>query len=832
MPESGNPCSKYFFLNCADCLHMKNSLFKFLLFLFLSLLLFVPMQFRLGPLPDLGAFFNPFSGFWQQAEGRSPGAAGNMKLNGLQEQASIVYDDRLVPHIFAGNDHDLYFLQGYVTASHRLFQMDLQTRVAAGRIAEVVGEKALNLDRSNRRLGLTFAAEKSIEAMMKDPLAKLVMESYSEGVNAFISSLNRKTLPLEYKLMGFEPEPWSPLRSALLLKYMANMLTGYETDFENTNAVKLLGYNVFNEVFPLFPDTLLDPVIPIGTTYPVADTLPESELSFKPSEGRAETALAYPFERPEPDYGSNNWAVHGSRTASGNPVLCNDPHLGLNLPSIWFEIQLNSPQANVYGASLPGAPCVISGFNDSIAWGITNASMDVKDWYSIEFRDASRKEYLFDGEWKKSEIRIEEIKVRGAESILDTVIYTLHGPVAFDKAFNNGSETVNRALQWTAHEGTSELLTFYNLNNGSNYDDYRKAISWFKCPGQNFVFASAAGDIAITQQGKFVHRYPDQGRFIMDGTTSATLWQGFIPDSANPSVKNPERGWVSSANQHPTDESYPYWYTGHYEYFRNRRINERLAQLSKAKTDDMMALQNDNYNLYAAEILPLMLAQLVENDIRSNERQLLNSLREWSYFNEAEQKAPGYFQIWWDLFYNSIWDEFENKDRSLIKPSWFQTIRYLKTHPEGDLLDKRNTPETESMRQLALESFHKMADSVDQWKVNNKGSEFDWAAYRNTSLTHITRLSAFSIDNIINGGGKSIVNATSENWGPSWRMVVSPGQPGQAFGVYPGGQSGNPGSPYYDNFVDSWSKGKYYNLLILKPDEQHQRILSVTRCTP
>lgn len=811
---------------------MKNRGLQFILFLILSVLVFIPMQFRIGPLPDLGAFFNPFKGFWQQAEGSNPAVAEKISLKGLQYEASIVYDDRMVPHIFAQNDHDLYFIQGYVTASQRLFQMDLQTRVAAGRVSEVVGEKALSLDRENRRLGLGFAAEKSIETINKDPLSKLIMDSYAEGVNAFINGLTRKTLPLEYKLMGFEPEQWSPMRSALLLKYMANMLTGYETDFENTNAVKLLGYKVFNDIFPLFPDSLLDPIIPVGTAFRTADTLPASDYNFKPTEYNQEEALAYPFNRPEPDYGSNNWAVHGSRTASGSPILCNDPHLGMNLPSIWFEVQMHTPELNVYGASLPGAPCVISGFNDSIAWGITNASMDVKDWYSIEFRDNSRQQYLFDGDWLNSESRIEEIKIRGSESVFDTVIYTLHGPVSFDKTYNEGAETVNRALKWTAHEGSNELLTFYNLNRGKNYNDYREAISWFKCPGQNFVFASAAGDVAITQQGKFVHRYPDQGRFVMDGSTSATLWKGFIPDSANPTIKNPERGWVSSANQHPTDASYPYWYTGHYEYFRNRRINEQLSFLDHAKTDDMMDLQNDNYNLYAAEILPLMLSQLDANEIRTQEIQILNQLNEWSYFNDAEQKAPACFQIWWDLFFNSIWDEFEGNERRLIKPDWFQTIRYLKNHPEGELIDNRKTPETESIKSLTSSSFHRMADSVESWKKANSGKEFNWAHYKHTTLTHLTRLPAFSIDDIENGGGKSIVNATSHNWGPSWRMVVSPGVAGQAFGVYPGGQSGNPGSRYYDNFVDFWVKGKYYNLLILKPDEQHQRILHITRLTP
>lgn len=809
---------------------MSKKTLKFVFLFFLTLSLAYPYEFSVGGIPPLGKFLSPFQGFWNQAEPVDRNVPAKLKLSGLKNSAEVVYDDRLVPHIFANNDQDLYYLQGYVTAQHRLFQMDLQTRAAGGRLSEIIGEKALKLDREARRLGIVYGAENSVEESMGNAQTKIAINSYCEGVNAFIENLEYKDYPIEYKLLDFKPEKWTPIKIGLLLKYMSRTLTGYETDFEYTNIVKLLGYETFRTIYPEFPDSLLDPIIPIGTSYPKANDSILPQVNFRPDNKIA--AIPYPFEKEASDIGSNNWAVSGSRTESGKPILCNDPHLSLNLPSIWFELQLHSPEQNVYGVSLPGSPCVIIGYNDSIAWGTTNAARDVKDWYDIEFKDNSKSTYLFDGEWKETKLVVEEIEIKGSESFLDSVYYTIHGPIAHDQSFYKTSETVNRALRWTAHDSSNELFTFYLLNKASNYNDYNNALTHYRCPGQNFVFASAAGDIAIRQQGKFVHRAKEQGRFIMDGTTSATLWAGFIPDSANPQIKNPEQGWLSSANQHPTDATYPYYYSGTYEHFRNRRINQVLASLDKVKTEDMIKLQTDNFNLYASEILPELLQLLESNEIKSNEQIPLNTLREWIFYNDPEKKAPVYFETWWTLLQEAIWDEFKDESRMMLSPGTFQTIRYIQTSPNGVLFDDRRTQETESLSMLANSTFHKAIEKVEAWQRDNPDEDLTWANYKSTKAEHLTRLNAFSLNNLQIGGNYHIVNATGETRGPAWRMIISPGAQGQAFGVYPGGQSGNPGSKYYDNFIENWSEGKYYPLLLLKPNEQHKRIIYINRFTP
>jgi penicillin amidase len=322
-------------------------------------------------------------------------------LQGLHATAQVWMEGRLVPHIRAQNDHDLYFLQGFVHAYFRLWQMDMATRAAAGRVSEVAGEKALAFDRGQRRKGMVFGAKRSLAAMEKDPRTKLMLDAYREGVNAYIKSLNFRSLPLEYKLMGFYPEEWTNLRTALMAKNLADDLSSKTDDFALTMLRDQLGEGIFDQ---LFPERIAgsSPVIPKGTVYPAPShrkpSYPGDSVWAHLSEGTP-NATAGVSEQFDQDVarGSNNWAVSGKRTSSGKAILCNDPHLALNLPSIWFEMQLTAPGINVYGASLPGAPGVVIGYNQNISWGFTNNYRDVRDYYEIQPADASNTNYVFDG---------------------------------------------------------------------------------------------------------------------------------------------------------------------------------------------------------------------------------------------------------------------------------------------------------------------------------------------------------------------------------------------------------------------------------------------------
>lgn len=787
-------------------------LLSFVLSLIVTCALLYLLSTAQGSIPPLGKFLSPFTGFWQNAEDHDDHKHTN--LAGLTDTVSVNYDARRVPHIIANNDHDLYYMQGYITAQDRLWEMEFITYVAAGRLSELFGNKpkVIDFDRITRRTGLPYAAEKAIEQIDSSPEAKAMMEAYRDGVNAYVNSLSYADYPIEYKLLGYTPENWSVLKSALLLKFMSLNLSGRDYDFEYTNALNLFGKEVFDQLYPDFPAGI-DPIIPIGTLYNFDTLSVDTHANVIPAGLFAES----PFDGPkEVNIGSNNWAVSGSRTVTGKPMLAGDPHLQLYLPSIWYEMQLTSPTVNVYGATLPGSPCVIIGFNDKAAWSVTNAGRDVRDWYTIKYTDDTKTKYLFDGKEMPVELRVETLKIKDADDFIDTVRYTHFGPVAYDNEYAQYNNPTPLALRWTAHDPSNEVLTFYKLNRATNHADYLKALETYDCPAQNFVFAAVDGDIAIKQQGKFPLKYPEQGKFIQDGSSSNYQWQGFVPYTDNPTILNPERGFVSSANQQPTDSTYPYYYNGPtFEYNRSRRINDLLTADSSITVDDMMRFQNDNYFYTAKDLLPTFINTIETSGITLDayQKQALADLKDWDYMYDTEKRAPAIFELIWTGLQDMLWDEFEPKDSiGLQRPSDFATVDFLLNRPDHKLMDNASTPMPETAADLMLEAFKNACTDLKQWELNNSnGESAKWYKFKNTTVAHwIPVLKPFHRPMVEVGGNKHILNANSSTHGASWRMVVSLEEPVKAWGVYPGGQSGNPGSKHYDDFIDTWAAGEYY----------------------
>ncbi|MFA0964698.1 penicillin acylase family protein [Roseivirga sp. BDSF3-8] len=806
-------------------------LVRFLLTFAVTVGFIVALSIRMGSIPPLGKFLDPFNGFWHNATIELDQDAEELKIPGLTDKVTITYDEFLVPHIYAQNDHDLYLAQGFITARHRLWQMDFQVQAAGGRLSEILGEGPngayLDFDRTQRRYGLVMAAQNSIDQISKDEKSMEVVQAFTDGVNAYIAALPYEGLPVEYKLLDYKPENWTPLKTALLLKYMANTLSGRDMDLESTNAVNVLGMEMFNKLYPDMSASD-DPIIPRGTEYDF-----EGDRPTPPDSIYTGATTRSQMEKPHPHNGSNNWAVSGERTSTGAPLLANDPHLRLSLPSIWYVMQLSSPEANVYGATLPGAPGVIIGFNENIAWGVTNATRDVRDWYKIQFRDSSREEYKFDDQWLKTQKKIEKLLVRNGEVVYDTIIMTHLGPVTYDRTFGDSSEYNNYALRWTAHDPSNEMITFHRINRASNLEEWQEAISTFTNPAQNFVFASKEGNIALKVQGKFPIKFENQGKFLMDGSRSDMVWKGFIPAEENAMVVNPPRGFVSSANQIPVDSTYPYYvYDASYETYRNRRINNRLSELKRATPEDMMRLQLDNYNLKAAELVPAMLDTLEFSELGAEEKELVNVLRRWNFYNNANSTAASIWEVWYDKLYRLTWDEIFAQDIPMRYPSDFTTIDLLTKEPGFALFDVVETSEKETAPDLFRMSLEQAADSLANWKEKEGEEKFEWGRFKATEIRHLMRLPGMGVDYVESGGNSSIVNATSKYHGPSWRMVVSLEDSVQAWGIYPGGQSGNSGSKYYDNMVDMWAKGEYMPLYFLKPGESLSEPLYEQTLTP
>ncbi len=805
--------------------------FKLFISLLLTGILFCLLQFPIGSipflgsltqntplanLPALGAFISPFHGFWQNGQ-EDTKVVETLNIIGNDFPVKITYDERMVPHIFAETEHDLYVAQGYVCASHRLWQMDFIRRAAAGKLSEVVGKRALKVDQANRRLGLLYAAEKAVEEVKKDPLANKVVSAYVEGVNAYIKTLSPDNYPIEFKLMGYAPEKWEHINAALLMKYMTKSLAARESDVEMTNVKALFSPQIIQQLFPHFPSQEA-PIIPTSKNWDFRDVDHTS-----PSETfDVDELLNIPlFEKPSPFNGSNNWAVSGTKTKNGNPILCNDPHLELNLPSIWYEVQLHAPGINCYGVTLPGAPGIIIGFNENISWGVTNAGRDVMDWYRVEFKDEKKDLYLVDGQWEPTTKRKETYYIKDAKDVTETITYTHHGPVVYtDTSSKKAKAHQHLALKWKGHEPSNDLLTFYYLNRAKNHSDYLQALDYYECPGQNFVFIDRAGDIAICQQGKFPIRSGEEGRTVRDGTTRADDWKAYIPSTHNPRVHNPMEGYVSSANQHPTNADYPYIYNGRFEHYRNRRLNQELERMTNITVADMKKLQTDNFGLHAKEALAVLLPILKQqNNLDRTAKDLLTSLEKWDYMYDADQEAPTIFELWWYYLYKMTWDEFAQADDQapMLYPNKFETVELMQQEPQSAFFDRIVTSNTqETLSEIATQSFEKAAASIQKYKQDHNTSTYDWLSFRKTQINHLARIPAFSRNDVSIGGNRGILNAMSGTHGPSWRMIVemTPNGP-EAWGNNPGGQLGNPGSENYDAQLKSWANGNYYKLHFL-----------------
>jgi penicillin amidase len=366
------------------------------------------------------------------------------------------------------------------------------------------------------------------------------------------------------------------------------------------------------------------------------------------------------------------------------------------------------------------------------------------------------------------------------------------------------------------------------MNKAKNYAEYNKALDSYTAPAQNFVFASKSGNIAMRIQGKFPLKWKEQGKFFMDGADPRTEWQGFIPNEQNASTLNPVRGFVSSANQHPVDASYPYYvFDNSYEHYRNRRLNQQLTEMEKITIEDIKALQFDDYYLHAKEALPVMIALLgTEFDTDPAAKKYLDELRNWDYYADPNQKAPTLFYIWWEKTYDNVWAKWSKFGAPVVRPNNYQTVLLLSNSPQDEVFDIELTPAKESAADHVKKGFKELLTKMQDWE--NKEGDYSWANYKQTSIQHLVpQFASFSVKNIYTGGGRGIINATSERHGASWRMVVEMGDEISAFGIYPGGQSGNPGSKFYSNFIETWANGEYLNFN-LRTKEQSEGVLFQT----
>jgi len=781
--------------------------------------------------PPMGKLLNPFSGYPALIKSDNL-PQGIIIFPNISDTVNVKWDELRIPHIEAKNEHDLYFMQGYIMAFDRLWQMEFQTHSAAGRLSEILGDKMLNYDRLQRRKGMVYAAENTIGEIKKDSSLYSILKSFSDGINFYIDSIDKNKYPIEYKILNYEPEKWTTIKTSLLLKSMAWGLTNRTEDLEYTKILNDFGdrgEEVIEELFPIFSKKYLPIVdkdkLSLGFT-PYKKEAPES--IYKSKNYKIKTS-----QNKNSSIGSNNWVIGSKRTKNNNAILSNDPHLNLNLPSIWYLMHLKCPTINVMGVTIPGSPGIIIGFNDKIAWGVTNGYDDSMDWYDIQYESENRIKYKYGEYTPHIKQRIEEIKIKNNTTFYDTVLYTHHGPIVWDfKYYPKDSMIVHDnygiALQWTAHDSTNELLSFYLLNKASNYEEFKTSLKNYDCPGQNFIYSDINDNIAILHSGKNPIKFNRQGMFISDGSDPYYDWDNqvstpdYIPFEHKIFDKNPNPRWyLTSANQNPIHNNTDYYYLSEHfaPSYRATQIHKMINDKNTNMTiQDMINIQLDNTSLFAQATLPKLLLIIEEKykaeskETKSISYEWIDILKKWDYQYTGTSIAPTFFEEWINDIEKNTWaDDLGN----IIWPEINKLEDLIINSPNSIWFDIKTTDKKETLIDICSISFKNIVQKL----TNKSDIELEWKNYRGTDILHLAKISPFSSLDLKTSGSENIINATRKNEGPSWRYIIEMSQPYKIKGIYPGGQSGYPGSIHYNQFIEDWVNGNYYDLKFLDNNE-------------
>jgi penicillin amidase len=745
-----------------------------------------------------------------------PQVSGTVTISGLQSPVEIIRDEWGVPNIYAQNEHDLFFAQGYVHAQDRLWQMEFNRRIGNGTLSAALGEATLDTDRFLRTVGLRRAAEQDWALMDED--VRTIMEAYAAGVNAYIET-HRDRLPLEFTILGVDPAPWTPIDTLAWGKVMSFDLGGnYEVELLRARLIAALGGETAQQLLPPYPQGA--PVI----------IPPEARNYVWLNDARFDglDALEAVLGDSGPTWGSNNWVVHGSRTATDLPILADDTHLGLNMPSIWYENGLHGGRFDCVGFSFPGVPMVIIGHNDRIAWGVTNLGPDVQDLYMERLDDPTHPtQYEFEGAWRDLQVVQETIQVKDQEPVTLDVLITHHGPIMND-VLGNLEAAEPMTLQWTALEGGYLFKAVLLINLANNWEEFRAALSYWDVPSQNFVYADVDGNIGYQSPGKIPMRVVGhQGLVPVPGWTGEYEWRGFIPFEELPSVFNPPTGFIATANNKVVPDDYPYHLA--YEWaasYRAQRITDLLAADDSITPEDIRDIQAQTYSLPGEALHPYLLAIKPEDDLQA---EALAQLQAWDLSNEADRAGASIYQVWyWFLVQNTLADELGDElmgdyiDQSSIHVPMMVD---LMVQADSSWFDDVTTPQVETRDDIVRRS---LSDAV-KWLSQGYGDAPEgWTWGRLHTMTFIHQPlgqsgiglleSLFNTKPIPARGDNFTVDAASFSYeqpfamihGVSQRYVADMSDLDASQTVHTTGQSGHLFHPHREDFIPLWQNVEYH----------------------
>lgn len=634
-------------------------------------------------------------------------------LEGLTDEVHVFRDQYAIPHIYAKNEHDVYFATGFVMAQDRLWQMDLMRRATTGELSEILGKDFIDADYLLRMLDFPGKSKLMYDSLSQD--MKTALHAYAQGVNVWIDKAG-KNLPPEFAILGYKPKPWEATHCLNLVGYMAwDLAMSWHSEVLLYQIERKIGRQKMEELLP-------DPALQ-GTTI-FNDSMPLADIPLSNSLTANNILLQNGLHI---SLASNNWALAGTKNTSGAPMLANDMHLGFMIPGIWYQIHQHvEGKLNVTGLAVPGQPMVICGHNDSIAWGMTNVMIDDMDFYLEKINPKNPNQYQFEGQWKDMDIRLETIRIGKNDSVVKEILFTHRGPVVSSA---HKEEQAVLSMRWMGNEYSNEVRSVYLLNRAKNLTDFKDAMRTFISISQNVAYADQNGNIGLFTCAGIAKRRGNPA-LVFPGETVKYDWNGLVPFDSLPAIVNPASGVVASANCRTVGVTYPWYISAWFEIpSRQERINEVLASKAQLSLQDLIALQNDHLSPLARSITPAILAE-VKKIKKANDLHLkaLNLLEAWDYQMEADRPEACLFEVFYNEFARLTFEDDLPKalfepliDNKILLRQYMNRVFASKT---SLFLDRTESPQQEDFHDIVVMAFeaaldklhHELGTDINAWK--------------------------------------------------------------------------------------------------------------------
>jgi penicillin G amidase len=760
-----------------------------------------------------------------------PQTSGRITLHGLSEDVTVLRDAYGIPQIYADTADDLMRAEGYVHAQDRFWEMDFRRHVTAGRLSELFGTTTLDTDKVVRTMGWRRVAQQELPLLRPD--TRRYLDAYAQGVNAWLRQHpDTATQSLEYSVLGlqrtgYHPEPWTPVDSLAWLKAMAwDLRSNMDQELGRAIAATKVPKARVDQLYPAYPYDRNPVIVPGGkearggpVSEPRARTVPAALERVSAAIGAMPAMLG----NGAPGIGSNSWVVAGSRTATGRPLLADDPHLAPAMPSIWYQIGLHCRQPgqacpfDVSGFGFSGLPGVVIGHNQRVAWGFTNLGPDVTDLYLERVGGGT---YEYKGRREPLRTRTEQIKVAGAEPVTLTVRATRHGPLlsdALDDARRAGNGLAV-ALRWTALEPGHTADAIGPLDTARNWTEFRAAAAQFDVPAQNLVYADVDGDIGYQAPGRIPIRTKGDGTWPAEGWTGEQEWKGYLPFDRLPALHNPEQGYIVTANNAAVGPGYPDLLTKDWSYgYRASRIRELIRQTPVMDTAGMARIQLDARNGFAPTLVPHLLR--VGGDAPA-----VSLLRGWDFTQGVDSAPAAYYNaVYRHLLIRTFNDELPEGARPTGGDRWFEVLRALLDRPDDPWWDDTRTAGRTETRDDMLRAAMKDADAELRRRLGDDPPKWKWGDLHRLELTNQTFGDSgigpiewlFNRGPLRLAGGESLVDATGWDvqtgygveWGPSMRMIVDLGNLDRSRWINLTGASGHAFHAHYWDQAKLWARG-------------------------